>query len=75
VRTPSHLAENLREVNPEQAISDARLLEEIVWSQTAPRRAIYGAATLLALIMTMTGSLRPILRAARVDPAITIRTE
>jgi predicted permease len=156
----------IREVKPEQAISDVRLLEEIVWSQTAPRRAqlrvlgafaaialllaavgihgvlsyavstrtqevgvrmalgagrgnillmflrqglklgvggiviamplaygvargmtsllfgvnpadpsIYGAAALLALIMTMTGSLRPTLRAARVDPAITIRTE
>ena len=65
----------IREVKPEQAISDVRLLEEIVWSQTAPRRGIYGAAALLALIMTMTGSMRPILRAARVDPAITIRTE
>jgi hypothetical protein len=156
----------IRELNPEQAISDVRSLEEIVWSQTAPRRAqlrvlgafaaialllaavgihgvlsfavstrtqevgvrmalgagrgnillmflqqglvlgvggiviamplaygvargmtsllfgvspadpsIYGAAALLALIMTVTGSLRPTLRAARVDPAITIRSE
>ena len=36
---------------------------------------IYAAAALLALVMTLAGSLRPALRAAGVDPAITIRSE
>jgi predicted permease len=36
---------------------------------------IYGAAALLALVMTVAGSLRPALRAATIDPAVTIRTE
>ena len=36
---------------------------------------VYAAAALLALVMTLTGSLRPGMRAAAVDPAITIRME
>jgi predicted permease len=36
---------------------------------------IYTAAALLALLMTLSGSLRPALRAASVDPAIAIRAE
>jgi hypothetical protein len=35
---------------------------------------IYAAAS-LALLMTVAGSLRTALRAASIDPAITIRTE
>jgi predicted permease len=37
--------------------------------------AIYGAAALLALLMTIGGSLRPALSAARVDPVITMQSE
>jgi putative ABC transport system permease protein len=37
--------------------------------------AIYGSAAALAVAMTLAGSLRPALRAARVDPALTIRSE
>lgn len=36
---------------------------------------IYGAAALLALVMTFAGTLRPAFRAATIDPAVTIRTE
>ena len=36
---------------------------------------IYAAAATLALAMTVAGSLRPALRAAGIDPAITIRSE
>jgi ABC-type antimicrobial peptide transport system permease subunit len=37
--------------------------------------AIYGAAALLALLMTIAGSLRPALTAARIDPIITMQSE
>jgi putative ABC transport system permease protein len=37
--------------------------------------AVYFAAVLFVLTMTLTVSLRPALRAAKVDPTITIRTE
>jgi ABC-type lipoprotein release transport system permease subunit len=37
--------------------------------------AIYAAAALLAALMTLAGSLRPALRAASVDPVITIQSE
>src|SRR5262245_16037490 len=37
--------------------------------------AVYFAAALFVLTMTLTVSLRPALRAARIDPAITMRTE
>ncbi len=36
---------------------------------------IYGSAVLLAMVMTLAGTLRPALRASTIDPAITIRTE
>jgi hypothetical protein len=36
---------------------------------------IYTSAALLAMVMTLAGSLRPALRASSIDPAITIRTE
>ena len=35
----------------------------------------YGLATLLALLMTLAGCLRPALRASTIDPAISIRSE
>jgi len=35
----------------------------------------YASAGILALSMVVSGSLRPALRAASIDPAITIRTE
>lgn len=37
--------------------------------------AIYGAVALLTLLMTIGGSLRPALSAARVDPVITMQSE
>jgi hypothetical protein len=36
---------------------------------------IYGTPALLALVMTVAGSVRPALRASSIDPAITIRTD
>jgi ABC-type antimicrobial peptide transport system permease subunit len=36
---------------------------------------IYGTAALVALLMTLAGSLRPALRASNLNPALTIRTE
>jgi len=36
---------------------------------------IHGIAAVLAILMTLGGSLRPAVRAAAIDPAFTIRTE
>jgi ABC-type lipoprotein release transport system permease subunit len=36
---------------------------------------IYGSAVLLAMMMTLVGTLRPAVRASAIDPAVTIRTE
>jgi ABC-type antimicrobial peptide transport system permease subunit len=36
---------------------------------------IYGSSALLAIFMTLAGSLRPAIRASSIDPASTIRTE
>ena len=36
---------------------------------------IYVGAAALAMVMTLAGSLRPAVRAATIDPALTIRTE
>jgi predicted permease len=53
----------------------ARGLASLLFGVQPSDSAIYAAAALLALAMTLAGSLRPALRAASVDPAITIRSE
>jgi ABC-type antimicrobial peptide transport system permease subunit len=53
----------------------ARGMTSLLFGVRPDDPAIYAAAALLALAMTIAGSLRPALRAASVDPAITIRSE
>jgi putative ABC transport system permease protein len=53
----------------------ARAMTALLFGVEPGDSAIYAAAALLALGMTLAGSLRPALRAAGVDPAITIRAE
>ena len=53
----------------------ARGLTSLLFGVQPSDPPVYGAAALFVLAMTVTVSLRPALRAARIDPAITIRTE
>lgn len=53
----------------------ARGMSSLLFGVQPGDSTIYAAAALLALVMTLAGSLRPALRAAGVDPAITIRSE
>jgi putative ABC transport system permease protein len=53
----------------------ARVMTSLLFGVQPNDSLIYGSAALLALAMTLAGSLRPALRAAGVDPAITIRSE
>lgn len=57
------------------AYAAARGMTSLLFGVQPGDPLIYAAAALLALLMTLTGSLRPALHAASVDPAITIRTE
>jgi len=57
------------------AYAAARGMTSLLFGVEPGDPLIYAAAALLALLMTLTGSLRPALHAASVDPAITIRTE
>jgi putative ABC transport system permease protein len=53
----------------------ARGLTALLFGVEPGDPAIFGSAALLALLMTVAGSLRPALRASTIDPAITIRSE
>jgi len=53
----------------------ARGMASLLFGVQPADSAIYATAALLALAMTLAGSLRSALRAAGVDPAITIRAE
>jgi putative ABC transport system permease protein len=53
----------------------ARGMSSLLFGVQPGDSTIYAAAALLALVMTLAGGLRPALRAAGVDPAITIRSE
>ncbi len=53
----------------------ARSMTSLLFGVQPGDTAIYGAAAGLAIAMTLSGSLWPALRAAGVDPAITIRSE
>jgi predicted permease len=57
------------------AYTAARAMASLLFGVQPGDSTIYAAAALLALLMTLAGSLRPALRAAGVDPAITIRSE
>jgi predicted permease len=57
------------------AYISARGMTSLLFGVQPADSAIYAAAALLALAMTLAGSLRPALRGAGVDPAITIRSE
>jgi ABC-type lipoprotein release transport system permease subunit len=52
-----------------------RAMEPILFGVGPGNVAIYTAAVLLALAMAVAGSLEPAVRAARVEPAVTIRNE
>lgn len=53
----------------------ARSMTSVLFGVQPDDAAVYSAAAGLAIVMTLCGSLRPALRAAGVDPAITIRSE
>jgi predicted permease len=53
----------------------ARAMASLLFGVEPADSPVYVAAAALALTMTLAGSLRPALRAAGVDPAITIRCE
>ncbi|MBZ5633367.1 MAG: ABC transporter permease [Acidobacteriia bacterium] len=53
----------------------ARSMTSLLFGVQPNDPLIYASAALLALLMTVAGSLRPSLRAASVDPALTIRAE
>jgi predicted permease len=57
------------------AYISARGMASLLFGVQPADSAIYATAALLALAMTLAGSLHPALRAAGVDPAITIRSE
>ena len=57
------------------AYAAARGMTSLLFGVQPDDPLIYAAAAALALTMTMAGSLRPAVRAAGVDPAITIRVE
>ena len=57
------------------AYAAARSLASILFGVEPGDPAIYAAVAVLALAMTLAGSLAPALRAAAIDPAITIRSE
>jgi putative ABC transport system permease protein len=53
----------------------ARAMSSLLFGVQPGDPPVYVLAAALAIAMTIAGSLRPAFRAARVDPAITIRTE
>lgn len=53
----------------------ARGMGALLFGVTPADPAIYAAAALVAIVMTLVGSLRPAVRAAVIDPALTMRTE
>jgi hypothetical protein len=53
----------------------ARAMRALLFGVQPGDPAIYAASAALALAMTVAGSLRPSLAAARIDPATTIRSE
>jgi predicted permease len=57
------------------AYAAARGMTALLFGVASEDPAIYGGAALLALLMTIAGSLRPALTASRVDPIITMQTE
>jgi predicted permease len=57
------------------AYGAARGMTSLLFGVRPEDPLVYAAAAVLALVMTLAGSLRPGIRAASVDPAITIRVE
>lgn len=52
-----------------------QMLRSLLFGVSPNDPLVYGAAALLALIMTVAGTIRPAIRAAAVDPLVTIRAE
>jgi ABC-type antimicrobial peptide transport system permease subunit len=57
------------------AYAAARAMRALLYGVEPGDPLIYATATALAILMTLAGSLRPALRAATIDPAVTIRAE
>jgi putative ABC transport system permease protein len=57
------------------AYAAARGMTALLFGVEPADPVIYGSAALLALVMTVAGSVRPALRASSIDPAITIRND
>lgn len=57
------------------AYAAGRGMTSLLFGVTPGDPVIYGAAALLAMLMTLAGSVRPAFRAASVDPVITIQAE
>jgi ABC-type antimicrobial peptide transport system permease subunit len=53
----------------------ARSMGALLFGVPPTDPSIYGAAIVLTLLMTLAGSLQPAIRAAVIDPAITMRGE
>jgi predicted permease len=53
----------------------ARGMSALLFGVTPDDPVIYGAAAVLTMVMTLIGSLQPAVRAAVIDPAITMRAE
>jgi predicted permease len=53
----------------------ARSMSALLFGVTPVDPVIYGAAVLITMVMTVAGSLQPALRAAGIDPAVTMKNE
>jgi predicted permease len=53
----------------------ARSMSALLFGVTPVDPVIYGAAILITMVMTVAGSLQPALRAAGIDPAVTMKNE
>jgi ABC-type antimicrobial peptide transport system permease subunit len=53
----------------------ARSMSALLFGVTPIDPVIYGAAILITMVMTVAGSLQPALRAAGIDPAVTMKNE
>ena len=57
------------------AFVESQWLSSLLFGVTPHDTAAFGAAAVLALVMTLAGSLIPTLRAIRIDPTTAIRSE
>jgi ABC-type lipoprotein release transport system permease subunit len=57
------------------ALWTGRYVEPLLYEQSARDPVVYGAVAVTLLVVAAAATLRPALRATRVDPTIALRTE